>query len=247
MRLSRAYAAAELLALGRQPGYWVPTILFPAMLFLFFGNSFRPGGAAGANFILASWAVYAVLGVAFYQFGVGIAQDRETPWDRYLRTLPASLAPRLAARVATALLFAVAAALLVGLVAVAFFPVSLGPGRLAALLLVLLFGGAVFAIFGVALGYLLSARASVPVANLVYLPLAFAGGLWVPPHSLPEVVESISRLTPTRHFAELAWCAVGSSGGPFPFPSLAALAGYGALFAGIALWGHRRDGSARYR
>ena len=246
MRLIRAYAAAELLALARQPGYWVPTILFPAMLFLFFGNSFRPGGTAGANFILASWAVYAVLGVAFYQFGVGIAQDRETPWDRYLRTLPASLAPRLAARVATALLFAVAAALLVGLVAMAFFPVRLGPGRLASLLLVLLFGGTVFAIFGIALGYLLSARASVPVANLVYLPLAFVGGLWVPPHALPGAVETLSRLTPTRHFAELAWSASGS-GGPFPVPSLAVLAGYGAVFAGVALWGYRRDWSARYR
>ena len=128
----------------------------------------------------------------------------------------------------------------------AFFPVRLDPGRLASLLLVLLFGGTVFAIFGIALGYLLSARASVPVANLVYLPLAFVGGLWVPPHALPGAVETLSRLTPTRHFAELAWSAAGS-GGPFPVPSLAVLAGYGAVFAGVALWGYRRDWSARYR
>ena len=226
MRLSLVYGIAELLELSRQPGYWVPTILFPAMLFLFFGNSFRPDGTAGANFMLASWAVYAVLGVAFYQFGVGIAQDRETPWDRFLKTLPASLAPRLAARIATALLFAVAAALLVGLVA-------------------LLFGGTVFAISGIALGYAVSARAATPVANLVYLPLAFAGGLWIPPQALPDVVESFSRLTPTRHFAELAWAAVGAHGS-FPFTSLAVLAGYGAVFAGIALWCYRRDWSARY-
>jgi len=245
VRLSIVHAVIELLELVRQPGYWVPTILFPAMLFLFFGHSFRPGGTAGANVVLASWAVYAVLGVAFYQFGVGIAQDRETPWGRFLKTLPASLAPRLAARVATALLFAVAAALLVGFVALAFLPIDLGFGQLASLLLALRSGGTVFAIFGIALGYAVPARASVPVANLVYLPLAFVGGLWIPPPALPEIVESFSRLTPTRHFAELAWAAVGIHES-FPFTSLAVLTGYGVVFAGLALWGYRRDWSARY-
>ena len=244
--MSLTYAASALRELGRAPGFWVPTILFPAMLFLFFGNSFRPTNPDGANFVLASWAVYAVLGVAFYQFGVGIAQDRETPWDRYLKTLPVSLAPRLIARIATTLLFGIAAAALVGLVAIVSLPIRMGVGQLGGLLTVLLLGGAVFAIFGIALGYALSARAAVPVANLVYLPLAFVGGLWVPPEAMPAALEPLSRLTPTRHFAELAWAAVNPAG-ETPYVSVAVLAGYGAVFAGLALWGYRRDSSMRYR
>lgn len=240
------YLVSGLRELVRAPSYWVPTILFPAMLFLFFGNSFRPPQAGGADLMLASWAVYAVLGVAFYQFGVGIAQDRETPWDRYLKTLPVSLAPRLIARIVTALLFAIAAAVLVGIVGFASLPIGLGLKQLGALLLVLLLGGSVFAIFGIALGYALSARAAVPVANLIYLPLAFVGGLWVPPQALPAAIEPLSRLTPTRHFAELAWSAVNPDLA-VPFASFAVLAGYGALFVALALWGYRRDWSTRYR
>jgi hypothetical protein len=36
---------------------------------------------------------------AFFQFGVGIAEQRATPWERYLRTLPLSGIQRLAGRV----------------------------------------------------------------------------------------------------------------------------------------------------
>ena len=244
--LSKTYLASGLRELARVPAFWVPTVLFPAMLFLFFGNSFRPADAGGGNFMLASWTVYAVLGIAFYQFGIGIAQDRETPWDRYLRVLPASLVPRLIARVATALLFAIAAAFLVAIVALASLPVAMTIGHVVSLVIALLFGGTVFALFGIGLGYTLSARAAVPMANLIYLPLAFLGGLWVPPQALPAAIAPLSLITPTRHFGEIAWFAV-SAEIPFPFLSVAILAGYGVAFGGLALWGYRRDWSARYR
>ena len=32
---------------------------------------------------MASFAAYAVLGIAFFQFGVGIAAEREEPWESY--------------------------------------------------------------------------------------------------------------------------------------------------------------------
>ena len=115
MRLIAAHIRITLLDLVRSPAYWVPTLLFPTMLYLFFGARIVAPDAAG--FALASWSVYAVLGVAFYQFGVGVAQDRESAWDSYLRILPAgSLAP-LVAQIAVAILFAIAAVLILWLAA----------------------------------------------------------------------------------------------------------------------------------
>jgi hypothetical protein len=38
--------------------------------------------------LMASYAMWAILGVAFFQFGVGIAEERGTPWERFLRALP---------------------------------------------------------------------------------------------------------------------------------------------------------------
>lgn len=246
MRLYRAYAIYEFRQLFRVPAFWIPTILFPAMFFLFFGAAFRPPGIGGGNFMMASWVVYAVAGVAFYQFGVGVAMDRERPWDRYLRVMPASPAPRMAARLCTSLTFALAAAILVGFVGWFTVPVKIGLGQAGALLLALLFGGAVFTLFGIALGYSLSAKAAVPIVNLVFLPLAFVGGLWIPPASMPQTIELISRFTPTRHLAEIAWSTVSESS-PLPATSFVVLAAYGVGFAGLALWAFRRDWSARYR
>jgi len=84
------------LILARQPGFWVPTVLFPAMLYSFFGAGLAGAGPA-AGYAMASFAVYAVLGVGFYQFGVTVAQDRADPFIRWQRLLPGSaLAPWMA-------------------------------------------------------------------------------------------------------------------------------------------------------
>jgi len=123
--LATAHARATLTELLRSPGYWVPTLLFPAMLYSFFGANDR---GLAAPFVAASFAAYGVIGVAFYQFGIGIAQERESPWDAYVRTLPAGAGPRIAARVLAALGFAMAAAVLVLLVAAVLAGVTFAPG-----------------------------------------------------------------------------------------------------------------------
>lgn len=242
MRLITAHIRITLLGLLRSPGYWVPTLLFPTMLYLFFGaRVVAPDAAAVA---LAAWSVYAVLGVAFYQFGVGVAQDRECPWDTYLRILPAGSLPPLLAQIVVAILFAIVAVLILWAAAGQAAGIDLGIGARFRLGLVLALGAIPFALFGIALGYLVSAKAAVPVANMLFLPLAFAGGLWLPPSQLPEAVARISPLLPTRHFGELAWAAV--TRGALPVGSALWLAGYTLVFAMLAVWARRRDQGRRY-
>ncbi|MCF6320890.1 MAG: ABC transporter permease, partial [Rhizobiaceae bacterium] len=82
------------------------------------------------------------------------------------------------------------------------------------------------------------------VANLLYLPLAYLGGLWMPPEQLPAPIAEISQFTPTRHAGEIAWAIVG--GYSIPFDSVIWLAGFSALFALLAYWGYQRDERQRY-
>src|SRR3990172_11224677 len=105
-----------MLQLVRIPAFVVPTIGFPALFFLFFSLN-RGMVDRGAQEILTGFAIFAVLGVAFFQFGVGIAADRSLPWDRYLRTLPATAVPRFIAQSLSAVLFASVAVLIVVIVA----------------------------------------------------------------------------------------------------------------------------------
>jgi ABC-2 type transport system permease protein len=245
MRVYGAHIAAVAVPLLRTPVYWVPVVLFPTLLYSFFGIPPSLQNPEVGNVLLASWSAFAVIGIGFFQFGVSIAQARESKWEEYARTLPIGAAPRLVAQIATAALFTgVALALLWGTSSVASAS-SMSRPQFAHLFVALVGGVVPFVLMGAALGYLMPPRGAVPIANLIYLPLSYLGGLWLPPSMLPEAVRALSVFTPTRHLGELAWASVLDR--PFPISSVQVLAAYGVVSAAIALIAWRRDEVIRAR
>lgn len=236
-RQLRAEILLVLRVLGRQPGFWVPTLLFPAMLYSFFGAGYMGGGLAAGR-PMAAFAVYAVLGVGFYQFGVTVAQDRADPFTIWQRLLPGSAVAPWIARVLVGMGFATLAMALVLILGKVLGGVVLAEtvawARLAG---VTLMAALPATLMGTALGSVASARAAVPLANLIFLPLAYAGGLWMPPFMLPELVGAISVWTPTRAMGELAWAALDGQAPSLRY--LLVLAGWTMLAAAITWAGQR--------
>ena len=242
--LALAHVRMRVLSLLRTPAYVVGTLVMPSLILIFLGVGLA-GTTAEANAIMASFTVFAVMGIAFFQFGVGIAAHRGSPWATFERILPASITVRLAGAVVPAVLFAAAAAGLVVLVAHLFMPVALDAAAWLQLGLVLLAGSVPLSLLGVAIGYWMSSRAALPVANVVYLGLAFGGGLFVPPQLFPGFLEALSQCLVSRHVAELVWGAVaGAPWSPGPWIWIACYTVAGFLLAG---WGYRRDEGERYR
>lgn len=239
MSLYRTYFMAALVPLLRTPAYWAPLVIFPSLLFSFFGLTPARQAPEIANILLGSWSAFAVIGIGFFQFGIGIAQARESKWEDYARTLPAGGAPRLVAQLLCAAVFSAVSLGALWTLALFATPVSLSVMQFARLLGVLLAGLIPFVLIGAALGYSIPARGAVPIANLLYLPLSYLGGLWLPPQMLPGIVAQISPWTPTRQLGELAWATVQDR--PLPADAMTGLALY-ALAAGlIALVMWRRD------
>ncbi len=244
MRLIAAHWRAAMVELIRLPGYFFPTLILPVMLYAFFGIP-ASGDAASANQLLASFTTFAVFGVVFFQFGVGIAQSRETSWEGYLRTLPAGPGPRFIAQVLAALGFAAVVVALIVIIAIAYDGAQMTPRSVVRLIAAFLAGAIPFGFFGIALGYWVTPKAAIPVANLLYLPLSYAGGLWISPGALPAPVAALSPYLPTRHFAELAWAATMDR--PWSLANWLWIAAYAGLFAALALHGFRRDEGQRFR
>lgn len=219
-----AEGVLNLRILFRQPGFWIPTVLFPAMLYAFFGAN--SGGGAWAANAMASFMVYAVLGVGFFQFGVTVAQDRESAFATWQRTLPGHVAYQWVARISASVVFVTIAVLCVVVVARVMTDVRLGAGAWMRLGFVCFICAITATLMGIALGSVSSARAAVPMANLVYLPLAYLGGLWVPPIAMPAAINTVSQWTPTRAMGELGWAAV--NGAPWDTGYLASLAAWTA-------------------
>jgi ABC-2 type transport system permease protein len=243
MRIALAHVKDQTLQHLRAPGYLLPTLAMPGLFyFLFEGPDTEP---ALVTFLMASYAMWAILGVAFFQFGVGIAEERTTAWERFLRTLPLSAGQRLAGRVLSAALFAAAAAAVVIAEAHLINPVRVPAGRWLPWILALGAGGVVMALGGIAIGYWASPRAAIALATLAWLLLAYLGGLWEAPGELPGWAAEVSPYLPTRLWGELTWAAV--QGQTSSLRDWLGLAAWAAGFAALAGWGYRRDEGTSYR
>ncbi|WP_323036128.1 ABC transporter permease [Pararhodobacter sp.] len=218
--------------LFRQPGFWVPTVLFPAMLYAFFGANMAAAGGMGA-YAMASFAIYAVVGVGFYQFGVSVAQDRESPFTVWQRSLPGHAMMPWVARIAASLLFVLIAVGLVLLAGWQIGGITLTAPAYARLALACAVSAVPATLLGTALGSVASSRAAVPLANLIFLPLSYLGGLWVPPVALPAAINAISVWTPTRAMGEIAWAALDGRALSGQYATV--LLGW-ALLAGAVTW-----------
>ncbi len=245
MTLYPHYIYATLVPLSRTPAYWVPVVLFPSLLYAFFGVSPSQGNEQIAVILLASWSAFAVIGIGFFQFGVGIAQSREEKWNDFVRTLPSGASPKIIAQLATAFVFILVAIGILWILAYLATGVALTPLQYGRLALALIIGIIPFVTMGIALGFSLPARAAVPIANLIYLPLSYLGGLWLPPHMLPDIVQTVSPYVPTRQLGELAWAAV--LGHDIPWSAVQGLTAYTVAFALIAVVMWQRDSAAQNR
>jgi ABC-2 type transport system permease protein len=243
MSIALAHAKTQTLQHLRAPGYLLPTLALPGLFYFLFEGQDTDAGLV--THLMASYAMWAILGVAFFQFGVGIAEERTTVWERFLRTLPLAGLHRLAGRVLSAGLFAAAAAAVVIIEAHLINPVSVAGDRWLPWTLALLAGGVVVALGGIAMGYWVSRRAATALATLAWLLLAYLGGLWALPAELPSWTDAVSPHLPTRLWAELTWAAV--QGQPTSLGDWLGLLAYALGFAVLALWGYRRDQGTSYR
>jgi ABC-2 type transport system permease protein len=244
--MTRAMAAhflADLRMLSRMPAFTIPTALLPSLFFLTFGA--QRGQQGGPPPLLAtSFATFAVFAVVFFKFGVGTAIERAAPWTRYVRTLPLSPGSALAARSFTAVVFALIAAAAVFITARLITGEGLRLTQLASVFVGLLGGAVPFALGGLALGYRTSPRSAVAVANVLYLMLSYAGGLWTPPDALPPGVRAVAAFLPTYHWGRVVW--TGALGLPWRAADWLALAGWTVAFGALALHGYRSDQDTRY-
>jgi ABC-2 type transport system permease protein len=108
------------------------------------------------------------------------------------------------------------------------------------LLVVVTIGVVPFASLGLLLGLLMPANAAPGVINLVYLPLSFCGGLWMPIESLPHWLQSLAHCLPSFWFSRLALRSLGYSSSS-PLVAWAWLAGYTILFLLAAAFIFRRQ------
>lgn len=249
LRVYRTEAWHELLKLVRVPIFAVSTIALPLMFYVIFGIAFageQAGRVGATTYLLVTYGAFGVVGAALFGFGVSVAVERGQGWMRLKRVAPM---PPLAYFVAKVLMsLAIATVVVLGLFALgaSLGGVRLGPGQWAAVGVALVAGALPFSAMGLAFGYLVGPNSAPAVLNLVWLPLAFASGLWIPIDQLPPLVQSVAPFLPPYHFVQLALSTIGASEGGSPAVHLGAVLASTVAFLLVATWGFRRDEGRTY-
>ena len=205
-------AKYEFLGLLRTPIFALPTLLFPAMFYLLFGVAMNRGGGAG-QYLLATYGVFGVMGAALFGFGVTVAMDRDQGLLALKRALPVPPGAYLASKMAMALLFSAIVSLLLAVIAATLAGVSLAPAQWLLLWAVHVAGALPFCALGLYVGTRASGAAAPVVVNLLYLPMAFLSGLWLPLSMLPDALARLAPAWPSYHHAQLALKVVGMDAG----------------------------------
>jgi ABC-2 type transport system permease protein len=231
----------EFLRLLRTPMYAALTLFFPTLLYTLFGLLVRP--PVPPVMILVAWSCYGVMGASLFGFGVSVAVERGMGWLELKQASPMPPAAYLVSKLGASLLFSAIIVLMLGALGMAAGGVRLSPMRLLQLDLVLVLGALPFCAMGLMVGYLGSPTSAPALANILYLPMAFASGLLFPVEALPAALRWVAPLLPPYHFSRLAHGAAGLAWDGRLLTHLSALVMFTAACLAIAAIAHRR-GSA---
>ncbi|MET4568362.1 ABC transporter permease [Rhodanobacter soli] len=235
-------ARSECLRYMRAPGFMLPIMLFPAMFYLLFGVLMaKSNGAEAARYLLASYGVFGVMSPGLFGFGVSLALERDGGLLTFKRALPMPPGAYLLGKMLMAMAAAGVVILLLMAMALLLGHVTLNPLQAIALLLAGTLGVLPFCALGMFVGTLIKGQGAPGMLQLIYLPMSFLSGLWMPLPMLPKFLQQIAPVWPSYHLNMLALAAVGMSKGSLLGHALV-LVGFAAAFLLMAARRLRRHG-----
>ena len=153
-----------------------------------------------------------VMAPGLFGFGVVVAMEREQGLLLLKRALPMPPGAFLFAKMLMAMLFVTIVVTMLLALGFTLGHVRLPWTGLVALLGVDMLGVLPFCALGLFVGTLVGGQGAPAVINLIYLPMAFLSGLWIPLNLLPHLLQRLAPLWPANHLFLIALDASGLGG-----------------------------------
>jgi ABC-2 type transport system permease protein len=231
-------ARYEFTRLVRTRSFSFSVVGFPVVFYLFFGIIMNRGQQIGAisvaKYVLASYAVFGMVGAALFGVGVGLAADLAAGWLDLKRASPMPPLAYVLAKCCSAVFFGILIVSLLALIGITLGHVSLTLVEFARMIALTVVGVVPFVCMGLALALLVPFSSAPGITNMIYLPMSFCGGLWVPLMFLPHFMQKIAVLMPTYHLGQLMLGAFGYASTGTTLSHWYGLLGFTLLMLGIA-------------
>lgn len=230
--------------------YTVSVLSFPVMFYVLFGlvlNSREAiGGTRVPTYLLATYGTFGVIGASLFGTAGGLASDRGLGWLQVKRASPMPPFAYFTAKVVVSMIFSATVVLTLMTLGLTLGGVRMPLADLAKLLGTLVLGSLPFSALGLALGYFAGPNSAPATINLIYLPMSFCSGLWVPFMFLPKVVRQIALVLPPYHLSQLALGIVGAGRHESAASHWEVLLAFTMICLGVARIGFQRDKGKLY-
>ena len=238
----------EFLKLLRTRSFSLSVVGFPVMFYLLFGIANRNSYNSSLNvakYALGGYACFGMIGAALFGIGVGLAGERAAGWLELKRASPMPVSAYLFAKCASAVAFGLIIVAILTTIAMTLGGVSLTSTEILKMLGMTVVGAVSFASMGLLLAQLVPANAAPGIVNLIYLPMSFLSGLWMPIRFMPHSLQHFAPALPTYHLSQLMLTIFGYQDSMAASAHWTALAGFTMLMLGISwLIFHRREQNA---
>src|SRR5499427_5605891 len=193
-------AKYEFLKYLRLRVYTLSVLSFPVMFYILFGLVLNAKESIGAlrvpTFLIATYGTFGVMGASLFGTAAGLASDRGLGWLEVKRASPMPPFAYFAAKIVTSMVFSAIIMLVLFALGIAAGGVRMPFADFARLFGTLVAGSLPFSAMGLALGYFSGPNSAPATINLIYLPMSFCSGLWVPFLFLPKIVRQIALVLP---------------------------------------------------
>lgn len=230
--------------------YTASVLSFPLMFYILFGlvlNSHEAiGGTRIPTYLIATYGTFGVMGASLFGTAAGLSSDRGLGWLQVKRASPMPPFAYFVAKVITSMVFSTIIVLALFTLGISLGGVRMPITMFARLLGTLAAGSLPFSAMGLAVGYFTGPNSAPPTINLIYLPMSFCSGLWVPFMFLPKVVRQIALVLPPYHLSQLALGVVGAGTHESAAVHWEVLVGFTMICLGVARIGFQRDQDKMY-
>jgi len=230
--------------------YTASVLSFPIMFYVLFGLVLNRheaiGGTSVPAYLIGTYGPFGVMGASLFGTAAGLASDRGLGWLQVKRASPMPPFAYFAAKVITSMIFSTIIVLALFALAFTFGGVRVSFTTFAEVLGVLAIGSLPFSAMGLAIGYFTGPNSAPATINLIYLPMSFCSGLWVPFKYLPGVVQKIALALPPFHLSQLALGIVGAGEHTLNATHWEVLAAFTMICLGVARIGFQRDQEKMY-
>jgi ABC-2 type transport system permease protein len=198
----------------RTKAFSLSVIGFPVMFYCLFGLLMNRNETIGtvsvAKYLLGGYAVFGSLGAAIFGIGVGVALDRSAGWLELKRASPMPALAYILSKCSMAVVFSCLIVTVLTGLGIAVGHVHLTFHEFLRIVGIAALGSIPFSCLGLALAFTVPPASAGGIANMIYLPMSFLSGLWVPLQFLPKFLQQIAPIFPTYHLAQMMYGSLGA-------------------------------------